>query len=132
MNKRNQHQIDFDTKHKLSEWEIERLEYIRGKKIVVNIYSVSQSGMTRKMKFYIIDPNGYNGQPDLINITHIMAKIDGKKLDKNDCLTVQGCGMDMVFHELSNLNYKMARRDTGDMGTNYSTYFVDANNYRMV
>jgi hypothetical protein len=48
MNERNQHQIDFDTKHKLTEWEIERLEYIRGKKIVVNIYSVSKSGLTPK------------------------------------------------------------------------------------
>lgn len=57
------------------------------KKIVINIDSVSYSGMTRKMTVYI---------GDYQNINWELKKI-GFKLDKNCKIIVGGCGMDMTF-----------------------------------
>ena len=109
----------------------EHLKQYRGKEVAVVINSVSRSGMSRRMEFYA---DGFN------RIGYSIAKfLDYPYNDKG--IRVDGCGMDMVFHILSNLNYAMAQRDTGktikellktgECGKHiYDVYFFNANNYR--
>lgn len=59
----------------------------------VNVTKVSTSGMTRRMKVYVI----YKGE--LHNITHMVAEATGWNQNENG-VSVQGCGMDMCFHML--------------------------------
>lgn len=125
-------------KEKLTNYEKEIIEKIRGGQVLCVIKSISKSGMTRKMKFFTIDSKG-----ELHRITHLISKTTSFKLDKNDCLIVKGCGMDMGFHVLSNFNYKMAEYDTGktivellktkECGERiYDKYFFDANAYTLL
>jgi hypothetical protein len=120
---------------RLTDYDRELLEAIRGQKFYCNIVSVSRSGMTRKMSFYAHNPK-YN---ELSNITYLIARITNYSLDKNHNLIVSGCGMDMVFSVVSNFNYAMARIDTGksiqellqtkECGEHiYDKYFTNANN----
>lgn len=123
-------------KEKMDAYDLRLIEKIRGKKIIVNVASVSKSGMTRKMDFYIYDDG-------LIKINHIISDIADYNCDKNGRIIVGGCGMDMIFSVLANFNYAMARFDTGkniqellktrECGENiYDKYFINANNYQMV
>lgn len=106
----------------------------RGKiDIAVNITHVSKSGMQRRMRFYV---NGF------VNITWHIAVILDKSMDDRG-LKVDGCGMDMCFHVLSSLNYKMATLNTNrtlsallddpakPCGERiYDDYMFDANHYK--
>lgn len=70
----------------------------RNKKFYANIVSVSNSGMSRKIKYYIIKNN------QLIDITSYICETVGYKEDsKTWALKVGGCGMDMVWDVLYNL-----------------------------
>jgi hypothetical protein len=109
-----------------------RLKKYRGKQIACVINSVSRSGMTRRMEFYA---DGYN------RIGWDISRIIDYPYDMDKGgLRVSGCGMDMVFHVLSSLNYAMAHLDTGKTLTEllktkecgehiYDKYFINANNY---
>ena len=66
--------------------------------IIVNIVSVSSSGMSRRMRFYIADKDG-----TIDWITCTVGHLLGMKTDKNGCLLVRGCGMDMCFAMVCNL-----------------------------
>jgi len=69
----------------------------KDKRFYCNIVKVSASGMTRKMRFYIIKQN------KLVDITDFIAETSNLKLDKDYNLIIRGCGMDMVFNTLYNL-----------------------------
>lgn len=109
-----------------------RLLKYRGKQFACIINSVSRSGMSRRMEFYA---DGYNRVGyDIARIVDYSYNID------KGGLSVGGCGMDMVFHVLSSLNYAMAILDTGKTLTEllktkecgehiYDKYFCNANNY---
>ncbi|KKS59078.1 MAG: hypothetical protein UV26_C0030G0010 [candidate division WWE3 bacterium GW2011_GWF2_42_42] len=106
-----------------SNWEIELLQAMR-KNIAVNITSVSKSGMSRKMKFYTVSKG------KIVWCTFVMGKVLQMKLtERDEELTVNGCGMDMVFHILTNFNYRFSKILTGEQTKNYSQYWVDANSY---
>ena len=80
-------------------YEASLINYIKRNKnkrdlFVVNVYSVSASGMSRQMKVGIV----YKGQ--FVNITHLVAKATKNKLTDNNTIRVGGCGMDMCFHLL--------------------------------
>lgn len=120
----------------LTDYEEITLEDVRNQKVYCNIVKVSSSGMTRKMRFYAISKQDC----DLRHMTHLVGKITGYSTDKNHDLVVKGCGMDMIFHVLSNFNYAMAQRDTGkniqelletqECGERiYDDYFFNANRY---
>lgn len=114
------------------ETALKSIEKARGKQIAVNIVNVSRSGMSRQLKFYT---EGFQ------DITKDIAVITGNRYNnQSNTLTVSGCGMDMVFSVLSNLNYMMAKYDTGksiqellktgECGVRiYDNYFVNANHY---
>ena len=121
-------------KVEMTKWDEEQLEMVRGKKVYANIVSVSASGMSRKMKFYITVDG------EIRNVTYYIAGALKYNLTNDDCIRVGGCGMDMAFSVLSDLNYTMARQDTGETIQElmeskecgeriYDKYFVDADNY---
>ena len=80
--------------------------------------------MQRKMMFYALRDNRLN------DITQEIANIAGYKV-KDGQMIVGGCGMDMVFSVLSNLNYEMQEREQGKR-ENYGSYFIDANKYQLI
>jgi hypothetical protein len=104
----------------------------RGQQVAAAVKSVSKSGMSRRIEFY---------GPDFRRIGGDIANLLEYSYDYTKGMRVDGCGMDMIFSVLSNLNYEMAQRDTGktiqellktkECGEHiYDTYFVNANNYQ--
>jgi hypothetical protein len=115
------------TKKQLDEYQLQKLEQMKDQKIVCSIVSVSQSGMTRKMNFYYIDNN------ELIYCNDLIEVVAGYKRDKNNCIIVSGCGMDMIFSVLYNFNMSLVHKD-GVKLEHYDNcrYWIDANNYKAV
>ena len=112
-------------------------------KIYALVNSVSRSGMSRRIEFFV----AIDG--DIMRIGYDIARIVNHhyNVDKGG-LSVGGCGMDMIFSVLSNLNYAMASLDhpgksyaeikeiiqksrKGDTRPElyYSWYYCDAGNY---
>lgn len=61
--------------------------------------SVSKSGLTRSIGFYIVDNN-----KEIININYYIKVLLGYKFNKaHDGLRIEGCGMDMGFHVVHTL-----------------------------
>jgi hypothetical protein len=72
------------------------IKSIEQNRVICSVVSVSKSGMSRKLKFLSFEPNkdsdkGYYRQ------YNTMLKTLGYKL-KDYSITVNGCGMDMIFH----------------------------------
>ena len=66
--------------------------------IIVTITSISYSGMCRTANFYYFSNNGY-----IYNLNYKIAKILGYKMtDKG--VRIFGCGLDVIFNTLYNLN----------------------------
>lgn len=107
--------------------ELKHFLKYRNKQVFVNITKVSKSGMTRKMRFYVINKNH-----QLERINYEISVIADYKLDLNSDLIVKGCGMDMVFSVLSNFNYAISKILDGKQTKNYATYFFDANHYQLI
>ena len=91
-------------------------------KIYADVVHVSSSGMSRRIKFYLVEKN------HIVRITHIIAWLatyvdlgeyqQGKKYLTGHGLNVGGCGMDMIFHTLYNcLPYNKAK----NWSQNYNT-----------
>lgn len=57
-------------------------------KVYCSVISVAKSGMSRRIKFYVI----YNNR--IINITRLMQILRGQKTSDNG-MRIDGCGMDM-------------------------------------
>jgi len=80
---------------------------VRENRIICAIGSVSKSGMSRTIKFMECAPgeryNWYN--------FHLLFKVFGYKESRSnrDYFTVNGCGMDMVFHTNYSIIHKMGR-----------------------
>jgi hypothetical protein len=119
------------------------LEY-RGAKIAACVKHVSKSGMQRVIDFYAITYNKERKALAILSISHLIASVLDWRYTNYDSrgVIVNGCGMDMIFHTLSSLNYAMAQRIegkplsvlTGKGGKLegqriYDNYFFDANAY---
>jgi hypothetical protein len=114
----------------LTSWENVTLEDMKNKQIVCTIDSVSKSGMTRKMNFYFVSSG------KLLICSSLIAKIAGYGQDKNGCLIVKGCGMDMVFSVLYNFNMSMLHLK-GHKRNDFShsencRFWIDSNNYQLL
>ena len=111
------------------------LQEYKGLKVYAEVNSVSRSGMSRRIEYYVIPEKNH-----LARIGYYIAKVIdySYSIDKGG-ISVSGCGMDMIFHVLSSFNYKAATLETGktlkellDSGTYgliYDDYFFDANSY---
>ena len=62
-------------------------------RLIIQIKSVSKSGMSRQMAVYVF--NKKEGR--LQNITYSIAELLDYKYNDNNSITVSGCGMDMTF-----------------------------------
>jgi len=69
------------------------------KTVYCKLDHVSQSGMSRRISFYVSRKN------NIIDITWHIGNVTGYKISKNGGLNVGGCGMDMGFHLVHNLSY---------------------------
>ena len=88
---------------------IERLrKYLRpGDTVTCILRSVSRSGMSRRIDFYKLAPNG-----DTVDKFYLSGSIGtalGWSCD-NKGLRVAGCGMDMGFHVVHELGYALFGR----------------------
>ena len=61
------------------------------------IHSVSKSGMSRKLSFYESTFNE-DGRGGFLNFTALFIALGYSDRNKDGKFTVNGCGMDMVFH----------------------------------
>ena len=78
----------------------ELMKKTKDKRIYASALHVSNSGMSRVIKFCIITKKG-----ELYNINNLVHRITGYNWDQNYYgLRVYGCGMDMIFNTLYNIN----------------------------
>lgn len=66
--------------------------------VYTSVQSVSQSGMSRRISFYIVD-----AEKSIRNIDYWVSLATGYKLSDKGGLVVNGCGMDMAFSVVYNL-----------------------------
>jgi len=106
--------LDITTKkdyNTLTEWQQNHIlatyKAIINGDIIADVVHVSNSGMSRRVKFYYIENNKIQRATDAIG--YLLNKgLDYNLIDKG--LTVKGCGMDMVFHTLYKcLPYEIAQ-----------------------
>ena len=108
------------------------LKIFRHKQISATVTRVSKSGMTRWLQFLAVDEGGIR------DITYYVAKLTNHtyKNEHGWGLKVGGCGMDMIYHILTCLNYAVAALDDvklsgmGGVENSYSNYFTNADNYK--
>lgn len=77
--------------------------------IIAEVKSVSSSGMSRKLSFGMVRKNGMYQ-----NITPAICALYGDvKLQEccGWCFSVKGCGMDMIYHTLEVVAYRLMPRD---------------------
>lgn len=76
------------------------MQKTKNNRIYATVLHVSNSGMSRVIKFMVITKKA-----TLLNITDLISKITGYKWDRNYYgLRIYGCGMDMAFNTLYNVN----------------------------
>jgi len=66
-------------------------------RVYIVIYSVSRSGMSRNMAFFVINDG------KLVRIDSLLHHVCGFKRHRRDGLVINGCGMDMGFHAVSEM-----------------------------
>ena len=72
----------------------------KDKKCFATVTHVSNSGMSRNIHFVAITKKG-----DIYNLDALIHRITGYPFSSNsDGLRISGCGMDMIFNTLYNLN----------------------------
>ena len=78
----------------------EIMQKTKNKRVYATVLHVSNTGMSRVIKFIAITKQG-----DVYNLNNLIHRITGYKHDPNYYgLRVYGCGMDMIFHTLYNVN----------------------------
>ena len=103
------------------------LKGLKGCRIIASVKSVSRDGMNRSIKFACIKNNG------LYYLTYNICKLLDEKITSDDCIRVNGCGMDMIFDTITRINRKIATLD----GLKYDfknecNYIFNANNYTTI
>lgn len=71
----------------------------KGVRITFTDLQASPSGMSRKFKMYVVSKKG-----EFYNITFLVSKLMDETFTNDDKIRVYGCGMDMLFNTLYNLN----------------------------
>lgn len=112
-------------KIELTEWENKLLKEIKkrvvktqGRCVIATIPHVSRSGMSRVVKFAFI-----NKKSELLQINYLVSKINNLNFEKKyNGLKINGCGMDMIFHTLSNFYANIGIKDFSSCASNYFTF----------
>ena len=80
----------------------EQAKKFKNKRVYACVMSRSSNGMSRNIRMFTL-----RGEYPSYNIALVLEQL-GYKMHKNTYdIKVNGCGMDMIFHLLSNLNYAM-------------------------
>lgn len=80
---------------------MEFLETLRGGRIIYTIKNVSKSGMSRTASFAVLHNNS------IYDLNYYLKKLlDFKEAKSIYGVTLRGCGMDMIFHTITLINYK--------------------------
>ena len=87
--------------------KIEAIEYLKKQikkddTLYTSVQKVSTSGMYRHIKVIGIENNS-----PLFLSWHIANALDYPYKDKTNAVGINGCGMDMGFHLIYNLSYKL-------------------------
>lgn len=92
------------------EWESAPVVY-------TTVNSVSQSGMSRRIRCYTITDNENYGESgfSIYDITWLVARAIGYSMNDKG-LYVSGCGMDMGFHVVNSLSYALGDKLPGHAG----------------
>lgn len=78
----------------------EIMQKTKNKRVYATVLHVSNTGMSRVIKFMVVTRRG-----NVLNINNLIHRITGYKHDNNYYgLRVYGCGMDMIFNTLYNVN----------------------------
>jgi len=111
------------TKNEFKEWEqkealttIKSLLKGTNKRVIASVKKVSQSGMSRTISFHI-----YN-KGHLYCLNYSISKLVDLPLTDQG-VRVSGCGMDMIFHIITCINYKAMELD------NYKGHVKRYDNY---
>lgn len=79
---------------------MEYLETLRGGNIIYTIKNVSKSGMSRTASFAVLHDN------EVHDLNFYLIELLNLKATKNIYgVRLRGCGMDMIFHTITSLNY---------------------------
>lgn len=90
-------------------------EWLKPKDTVHTILRhVSQSGMSRNISCVIVN----NGQ--IKNITYYVAKYMDYTIAKDGGIKIGGCGMDMGFHLVYSLSYRLFKGQTAKEDSGYT------------
>lgn len=105
------------------------MDKTKNKRVYATVLHVSNTGMSRVIKFIAITKRG-----SVLNITDLIHRITGYNWDRSYYgLRVYGCGMDMVFNTLYNVNVIAAQYHiikTSKKKTKHDLYYsglVDSN-----
>lgn len=72
---------------------------IKEGRVICSVLSVSQSGMSRQLKFLSFEPSKTEGAQGWYRQYNTMLQVLGFRYNKTKyCISVSGCGMDMIFH----------------------------------
>ena len=84
------------------------IQAIKENRVICNIESVSASGMSRNIKFLECKKNTYHKNYynwlNFFAFFKVLGYTESRK--KDNCFSISGCGMDMIFHT----NYSIIHR----------------------
>ena len=93
-NKKQKYEYDFDN----FMYDAKRyIKAIKEGRIICNIDHVSNSGMSRTLKFVEMAKDKHNNRYYLLNFYRLFEFFGYAKINNSDYFRVYGCGMDMVF-----------------------------------
>lgn len=81
------------------------------------VTSVARSGMSRRIKVYVMHTDQRTGKAYPANITHLVAAVLGYSRN-DDGMLVRGCGMDMGFHVVYSLS-RTLHKDADTSGASH-------------
>jgi len=83
------------------------IKAIKEGRVICNVASVSKSGMNRKLKFLSCEPTNEKFYYRQYNT---MLEVLGFKYNRDSwAITVNGCGMDMIFHTNYTIIHQLQR-----------------------
>lgn len=71
---------------------------IKEGRVLCSVLSVSASGMSRQLKFVAYEPSKEGGQGWYRQFNSMLQALGFRYNKAKYCISVSGCGMDMIFH----------------------------------
>ena len=103
--------INYVSNESFIEHAFDYIKAIKQNRMICNIASVSNSGMSRTIKFLSCEKSNDKNRPFYYRNYWTLFKILGYKESRanRDCFTVSGCGMDMIFETNYSIIHKLHR-----------------------